>query len=160
MDYASAPVHKTFVQQTKRVVHEEIDSRKVKVRECRDSDNHPRTVPIILALDVTGSMGSIPKQLIADGLPTLMSSIIQGGCVDAALLFLAIGDHEYDRYPVQFSQFESGDAELDMLKAQADQTQVNHILLHGSLLQIVLNQMHGIDVLRKVSCSLLVTNHS
>lgn len=114
MGYATEPVHKTFVQQTKRVVHELMDSRGVVMRECRDSDDHPHTVPIVLALDVTGSMGTIPRQLIADGLPTLMSSIIQGGCTDAALLFLAIGDHEYDRHPVQIAQFESGDAELDM----------------------------------------------
>jgi hypothetical protein len=91
-----------------------MDSKNVEMRECRDSDNHPNTVPIILALDVTGSMGAIPQQLIADGLPTLMSSIIQGGLVDASLLFLAIGDHECDNYPVQVAQFESGDAELDM----------------------------------------------
>ena len=91
-----------------------MDSKNVEFRECRDSINHPNTIPIVLALDVTGSMGSIPRQLIADGLPTLMSSIIQGGLSDAALLFLAIGDHECDRYPVQVAQFESGDAELDM----------------------------------------------
>lgn len=114
MSYASAPVDVTFTQQKHRCVHESMDSRNVQFRECRDSDNHPNTVPIVLALDVTGSMGAIPQQLIADGLPTLMSSIIQGGLSDAALLFLAIGDHECDRYPVQVAQFESGDAELDM----------------------------------------------
>jgi hypothetical protein len=114
MRYASAPVDVTFTQQKHRRVHESMDSKNVEMRECRDSDNHPNTVPIILALDVTGSMGAIPQQLIADGLPTLMSSIIQGGLVDASLLFLAIGDHECDNYPVQVAQFESGDAELDM----------------------------------------------
>ncbi len=91
-----------------------MDSKKVAFRECRDSEVHPNTVPVVLALDVTGSMHDIPKQLIADGLPKLMSSIIQGGCEDVALLFLAIGDHECDRYPIQVAQFESGDAELDM----------------------------------------------
>ena len=114
MSYASAPVSKTFVQTNLGVVHESMDSKKVVFREARDSEAHPRSVPIILALDVTGSMGSVPRQLIADGLPTLMSKLIQAGCPDAALCFLAIGDHEYDRYPVQVAQFESGDAELDM----------------------------------------------
>lgn len=114
MAYATADVNVTFVQQKERRVHAEMDSKKIAFRECRDSEVHPNAIPIILALDVTGSMGDIPRQLIADGLPTLMSKLIQNGVPDAALLFLAIGDHECDRYPVQAAQFESGDAELDM----------------------------------------------
>lgn len=112
--YDTAPVHKTFIQTNLGRVHESMDSSKVIFREARDSENHPRSLPIILALDVTGSMGMIPRQLIASGLPTLMGKITQTGCPDAALCFLAIGDHECDRYPVQVAQFESGDAELDM----------------------------------------------
>jgi hypothetical protein len=114
MSYASAPVDVTFTQQKHRKSHELMRSQDIKFRECRDSEAHPNTVPIILALDVTGSMGAIPSQLIADGLPTLMSKVIQAGVPDASLLFLAIGDHECDRYPVQAAQFESGDEELDM----------------------------------------------
>lgn len=109
----SAP-EKVFTQQASRCVHEEMKSQGVEFRECRDSEIHPETLPIVLALDVTGSMGSIPKHLVASGLPTLMSTLIQRGIPDAALCFLAIGDHECDRYPVQIAQFESGDEELDM----------------------------------------------
>ena len=112
--YASAPVDVTFTQQRERRVHEQMDSTKVVFREARDSEAHPNSFPIILALDVTGSMGAIPRMLIADGLPKIMGRIIQNGCPDAALCFLAIGDHECDRYPVQAAQFESGDSELDM----------------------------------------------
>ncbi|CEJ67839.1 hypothetical protein BN1195_00119 [Chryseobacterium oranimense G311] len=43
-----------------------------------------------------------------------MGGIIQGGVPDPALLFLGIGDHECDSYPLQVGQFESGDEELDM----------------------------------------------
>lgn len=103
-----------FEQNVKRKVHEGMDPKGVLKRECRDSENHPNTIPIQFYLDVTGSMGHIPHQMIKDGLPTLMGSLIQNGVADAALMFGTIGDHECDRAPLQVAQFESGDAELDM----------------------------------------------
>jgi len=102
-----------FEQNIKRKIHESMDPKNIKIREARDSENHPNSVPIILALDVTGSMLRIPEHLIKDGLPHMMGGIIQKGVPDPALLFLAIGDHECDRCPLQVGQFESGDAELD-----------------------------------------------
>lgn len=114
MNYSGGSVDQIFTQQREQRVHDSMKSQGVEFRECRDSELHPNSIPILLALDVTGSMGSIPKQLVASGLPTLMSTLIQRGIPDAALCFLAIGDHECDRFPVQVAQFESGDAELDM----------------------------------------------
>ena len=52
--------------------------------------------------------------LIKEGLPKIISQIIQQGVKDITLLFLAIGDHEVDGYPLQVGQFESGDEELDL----------------------------------------------
>lgn len=103
-----------FIQSKERKAHSEMRPNGVLKRECRDSDAHPNTVPIQLYLDVTGSMGHIPHEMIKDGLPTLMSTLIQSGVADASLMFGAIGDHEYDNEPLQVGQFESGDAELDM----------------------------------------------
>ena len=85
----------------------------VGVRESRDSETHPQSFPVIIALDVTGSMLRIPEYLVKEGLPNIVSSIIQKGFNDPQIMFIAIGDHECDAYPLQISQFESGDKELD-----------------------------------------------
>jgi len=83
------------------------------IRESRDSEEHPNSLAIILALDVTGSMGSIPHYLVKTGLPHIMESIINKGIKDPQLLFLGIGDHECDSAPLQCGQFESSDELLD-----------------------------------------------
>lgn len=85
----------------------------INVRESRDSKEHPNSLAVILGLDVTGSMGSIPHYLVKEGLPHIMQNIIDGGILDPQLLFLGIGDHECDRAPLQVGQFESGDELLD-----------------------------------------------
>jgi len=114
LSYATKSVNEIFTQNQKRVIHESMDPKGVLFRESRDSSVHPNTIPIQLFLDVTGSMGHIPHEMIKDGLPKLMGALIQNGVEDAALMFGAIGDHECDRHPLQIAQFESGDAELDM----------------------------------------------
>ena len=83
------------------------------VRECRDSDAHPMVIPVLLGLDVTGSMLDLPRLIVAQELDTLMSKSAQRG-LDLAILFTAIGDLERDKYPFQIGQFESGDEELDL----------------------------------------------
>ena len=83
------------------------------VRESRDSEEHPNSLAIILSLDVTGSMGSIPHHLVKEGLPHIMGTILQRGVPDPQLLFLAVGDHECDSSPLQVGQFESSDELLD-----------------------------------------------
>ncbi|MCV9927741.1 hypothetical protein OIU83_08770 [Flavobacterium sp. LS1R49] len=112
--YASKAANDIFMQNSKRMAHDSMNPKGIFYREARDSSVHPNSVPIILGLDVTGSMGHIPHELIKEGLPKLMGGIIQGGVPDPALLFLGIGDHECDGYPLQVGQFESGDEELDM----------------------------------------------
>ena len=63
----------------------------VTVRESCDSAEHPETVPIIIALDVTGSMGSIPHYLVKQGLPEIMDHIVKSGIADPQVLFMGIG---------------------------------------------------------------------
>lgn len=108
--YDTKPAREIF---TERSMNNAMSPYGIDIREARDSDEHPNSVAIILGLDVTGSMGSIPHFLVKDGLPNIMGSIIQKGIKDPQLLFLGIGDHECDRAPLQVGQFESGDELLD-----------------------------------------------
>jgi len=112
--YSTASVDQIFTQNKERKAHELMASKNIALRESHDSAEHPNTVPVQLYLDVTGSMGHIPHEMIKDGLPTLVGSLIQAGIPDVALMFGAIGDHECDGDPLQVAQFESGDEELDM----------------------------------------------
>lgn len=112
--YRTKSVNEIFKQNVERKMHDSMNPSGVTFRECLDSEAHPNATPIQFYLDVTGSMGHIPHQMIKDGLPTLMGNLIQRGVADAALMFGTIGDHECDNCPLQVAQFESGDAELDM----------------------------------------------
>ena len=96
-----------------KAVNNAMDPHGISVRQSLDSVEHPNTVPIILALDVTGSMGSVPHYLVKEGLPTLMEGILKAGIADPQVLFLAIGDHQCDSAPLQVGQFESSDELLD-----------------------------------------------
>ncbi len=109
LGYTSKPASAIFSHELSNAMN----PNGVMLRESRDSDEHPNTVSIILALDVTGSMGSIPHFLVKEGLPHIMGNIIQRGIKDPQLLFLAVGDHECDQCPLQVGQFESSDELLD-----------------------------------------------
>ena len=75
------------------------------IRECCDSDEHPNTIPVILALDVTGSMGSAAME-VAKKLNTVMTNLYEK-VRDVEFLIMGIGDLAYDDAPIQASQFES-----------------------------------------------------
>lgn len=108
-----------FEQNTKRKAHESMlpnKKNKAHLRESRDSEKHPNSVPIIVVLDVTGSMGDIPEHLIREGLPNLVSKIMEKGIKDPQILIMAVGDSRCDGNDgvFQLGQFESGDKEMDM----------------------------------------------
>jgi hypothetical protein len=98
---------------TQKSINNAMNPYGIVVRESRDSEEHPNSLAIILALDVTGSMGSVPHHLITTGLPTLMGEILEKGIQDPQVLFMGIGDHECDQSPLQVAQFESSDDLLD-----------------------------------------------
>jgi hypothetical protein len=91
-----------------------MEPKGVVAREARDSEHHPSSVPIVVAFDVTGSMGDIPTRFAQALLGRLMTQLVERGWVtDPQVLFAAIGDAESDRAPLQIGQFESG-LEMDM----------------------------------------------
>ena len=85
----------------------------VKFRESRDSEEHPNSLAMILALDETGSMGSVPHFLVKEGFPAIMDKIMREGIQDLQVLFMGVGDHQWDNSPLQVGQFESSDELLD-----------------------------------------------
>lgn len=99
---------------TSRNLDKSLDPYKVDKRECRDSDEHPNTIPVILALDVTGSMGSACAA-VASKLDEIMSGLYDK-VADVEFMVMGIGDMSYDRAPLQVSQFESDVRILDHLK--------------------------------------------
>ena len=81
------------------------------MRECLDTEEHPETIPVILALDVTGSMGSAAT-MCASKLDEIMTELY-GKVKDVEFLMMGIGDLAYDDVPIQASQFESDIRILD-----------------------------------------------
>lgn len=82
-----------------------LDPKNVTVREARDSDEHPNSMPVILALDVTGSMGQSAIEA-AKSLNQIITKVL-GERDDIQFMIMGIGDLAYDHAPFQVSQFES-----------------------------------------------------
>lgn len=75
------------------------------IRECCDTDEHPNTIPVILALDVTGSMGQTAVE-VAKKLNVIMTKLYEE-VTDVEFMIMGIGDLACDSVPIQASQFES-----------------------------------------------------
>ena len=109
----SASVGKSYDVRTNRISGQtfeatqlkEILNPKGKIRECCNSEEHPNTVPVILALDVTGSMGAACKET-AEALSQIMKTLYDK-FKDVEVCVMGVGDFECDDAPLQVSQFES-----------------------------------------------------
>ena len=85
----------------------EYDPMKV-MRESRDSYNHPSSTPIIIGLDVTGSMDNILNEVAQQVGDMVLDIIKRKPISDPQVAFAAIGDAPAgDEYPFQVTQFES-----------------------------------------------------
>lgn len=109
-NYAAANVSGKSAAQvfTSRNMKSSYDPREITVRESRDSADNPQSTPIILASDVTGSMGMVANNLMQTGLNTLAKEIYDRKPVtDPHIMVMAIGDAKRDSAPAQATQFEA-----------------------------------------------------
>ena len=107
--YSSAKIDGRSVGEiyTARRIDPKYDPRNIKVRESRDSADHPVSTPIIIGLDVTGSMSRI-LTVTAQKLGELVKDILMRNPVEGPqIMFQAIGDSTCDSAPLQVTQFES-----------------------------------------------------
>ena len=96
-------------------IHKDLNPKGVKVRESRDSVEHPETVPVIVHLDTTGSMQNVPA-IIQAKLPQLMSAFLEAkasgkaylGDGYPAIMLSANDDSHFGEGVLQTGQFESG----------------------------------------------------
>jgi hypothetical protein len=87
--------------------HALMNPKGLKVRESRDSKEHPDALGIVFALDVTGSMGDIPHLLAKQELPNLMKLLTTCNVSDPQVMFMAVGDATSDHAALQVGQFET-----------------------------------------------------
>lgn len=99
-----------------RGLDKSLDPKGVAVRESRDSADNPNSTPLIVALDVTGSMGRLADVIAREGLGTLFTGILDRKPIpDPHVMFMGIGDAAFDRAPLQVSQFEADKRIIEQL---------------------------------------------
>lgn len=105
--YQRSTQHKTAASYTASQGKNDMLPVNFKFRESTASDANPRPTPIIIGLDVTGSMGHY-AEACRKQLGTLFIEILKREPVsDPHVMACAIGDFRTDRYPIQSTQFEA-----------------------------------------------------
>jgi hypothetical protein len=115
--FASSTVGKSTDQvYSARSMDSKLSPLGVKIRESRDSADNPQATPIIVGLDVTGSMGMLADVIAREGLGTLFTGILDRKPVpNPHVMFMGIGDANCDRAPLQVSQFEADNRIVEQL---------------------------------------------
>jgi hypothetical protein len=104
-NYSSKSTQQIF---SKSGLDKEMDPKGLKYRESCDSTDNPLSTPVILALDVTGSMGHVADAIVRTSLNTVLTEVYNRKPItDPHVLVAGIGDAIYDSAPLQVSQFEA-----------------------------------------------------
>lgn len=104
--YDDKSTHEIF---NKKVIDENLDPKNITIRESRDSEDKDHSTPVIVGLDVTGSMFTVLDVMAREGLNTLVSEIYNRKPVtDPHILCMGVGDvAARDEAPLQCTQFEA-----------------------------------------------------
>lgn len=115
--YTSSTANFTRAERfSSRGMKTELNPHGVKIRESRDSADNPCSNAIIVALDVTGSMGMIAEAIAKSGLGTLFNELFdKKPIVDPHVMFMGVGDVMHDQAPLQVSQFEADNRVVEQL---------------------------------------------
>lgn len=89
---------------TQRTISDRLNPYQV-MRECVDSSEHPNTIPVLLAIDCTGSMG--PTSVACAAKLNEIMELLYQQITDVEFMVCAFGDLSYDSAPFQAGQFES-----------------------------------------------------
>ncbi|MBQ9762734.1 MAG: VWA domain-containing protein [Oscillospiraceae bacterium] len=101
---AGSTVNQLFSNQT---MDDRYNPKFFETRESCDSDDSPNSTPIIIGLDVTGSMGYLAEEIAKNALNETVTQIYAKQPVtNPHILCAAFGNH-YDNAPLQVTQFEA-----------------------------------------------------
>lgn len=100
-------------------IHPDLDPQNLKVRESRDSTDHPTSVPVCVWLDVTGSNVQ-QAEIIQAKLPTLLNTILRNGYLEHPQILIGAIDDAFctstSHVSLQVGQFESDNRIDDALR--------------------------------------------
>lgn len=85
-----------------------LDPKQFRIRESVDGSDNPESTPIIIGLDVTGSMSPVLDAVARKGMKTVCEEIYNRKPItNPHICILGIGDVECDKAPFQATQFEA-----------------------------------------------------
>jgi hypothetical protein len=93
---------------SKSSIDKDMDPKNFVIRESVDSNDNPESTPVIIGLDVTGSMSMVLDVMARKGMKTVCEEIYNRKPVtNPHICTLGIGDVEWDTHPFQATQFEA-----------------------------------------------------
>lgn len=90
-------------------LHADLNPHGVRMRESRDSAANPESHAVIVAADVTASMGKLSEVLVRTGMGVLVEELLARRPVkNPHVMCMGVGDaYARDRAPLQVTQFEA-----------------------------------------------------